>query len=253
MDEGSIYGCRAVMRLVKLGQDKYHISQEIMDEMNSCIMCVLNNIDFFHSKATKVFPPEWEFHLKGANYHAKGFLDDLAIYGTGSESTGCIRDWKTMGLSYKTEAELMEEFGIQATMYQLAVYKHFGVLSTVEFYLVRYPPTAKKPTRHIRVIPAKSVDELRGYEMYLEYFGNYLKNFGIPEAMSNFAADDEKGKRFCQYICKFKQPMDYIAHVGADGKTIKGYFPDDTLPQLKEGETLEERHYGGCPRFGGRI
>jgi len=243
LSKQSIVGIPSLDRMARNWKRKYFITDEVMDGLDGCIMTGILHSDY-EDKDSLWREIEWEFKITGQKYHAKGFLDKLVGY----EKNLVIKDYKTLGLQYKTEKELIEEFEIQGTIYQLAVWKKFKLPASVEFYLLRYPPTKKKPERHIRVIAPKTEAQLRGAEMYYEFLGGgVFKNFGLEQAHSNFAADDEKGKRFCQYICKFKDPFNYISIV-KDGRPVRGHFVGEPY-ELAEGETAVAKTHEGCPRF----
>jgi hypothetical protein len=250
----SIYNSKVISRFAKLYAAKYSIPEDIMADLDKCVLCALENFNFFHQGCAEGPFTEFEFNIKGKNFHLKGFIDDFAIYEKDGVKRGLIRDYKTTSTTYNPEVKLIEDFTIQSDIYQYAIWKQNGILSDATFIMLRYPPTKKKPTQHYRNLVSRTEEELKGLEFYLEYMGEYFNNFGIQEAMSNFCCNrTEKDKRFCEYVCKFKEPLDYILHIGADGAAIKGYFLNETLPTLKQGEKFEVRHYKGCPGFGAEI
>jgi CRISPR/Cas system-associated exonuclease Cas4 (RecB family) len=243
----SVYNSPAVARLVRMWQDKHNLAQDIIDDVDDMVLVVFNHTNFFDEGATQTFPPEHEFNIKLPSGGAiKGFIDRFAIYG--SESV--ITDYKSQKMRF-TDEELKNN--IQATMYQAYVMYTFGLPARVNFILLRHPPTKRDPQKHIQTVEPKTKEQIDGFFVYLEYLASIFGNFGLQESISNYCADKPEKAYFCQYICKFKEPMDYVAHIGTDGKIIRGYFMDDKMPELKEGESLEPRHYGGCPRFGGRL
>ena len=126
-----------------------------------------------------------------------------------------------------------------------------------------------------------SPEELEGLELQLTLVQNYLNNFTEEDAVSNFAADQgypkdgtfggplmcgkdgfkiSKGKPLIgpdgnpvvAYICPYRKPIEYVVLKDAVGSVIKSFFKDDpsldTL-SLKEGESLSEVTYDGCPRW----
>lgn len=231
-----------VARLVRRWQVKHNIAQEIIDPIDEMVQVGLCKIDFFHSTATKVFPPEHEFKIEMETGILKGFIDDLAIYGDRAK----IRDFKSQKEKF-TAVELENE--IQASIYQLYVWKAFGLPAEVEFVLLRHPPTKRHPKLHLQIVPPKTKTQLEGLEVYLEHMATVFKNFGLSDAHADFAADDKKRAYFCQYICQFKNPFEYQS-VSKDGKLVKNYAMNETVV-LDPGEKLEVRKHAGCPRFHG--
>lgn len=242
MSGGSIYHSSAIKRMVKRWQIKYNLAQELIDDLDSIILCGLKNTNFLEAGADEIFDSEWEFNLNGKNFQSRGFVDRMARYA----DLMVIKDYKTLSLTNKTEEDLMEEFEIQGTIYQYAVMEKFGLSCKVEFYLLRYPPTSKKPHRHIRIVQPKTKLQLSGFVQYLEFMGTKLKNFGLSDAYANFAADEKKNYGFCRYVCQFRNPFDYKVIIGE--KTTTSYFLTDKVV-AGPGEQVEIRHYKGCPRF----
>jgi hypothetical protein len=227
-------------RLVKMWQTKHNIDQVLINDIDAMIMVALKHTDFYHKNATKIFDPEHEFKMELKTGIVKGFIDDMAFFETG----GKIRDYKSQKEKF-TKKELESE--MQATIYQLYVWKKFNIFAEVEFVMLRHAPTPKHPTLHLQVVPPKTAVQLKGFEIYLEHMGTVFKNFGLDDAYADFAADDPRRKSFCEYVCQFKNPFEYQC-VTKDGALVKNYFLNDSI-SLKEGEKLEIRKHLGCPKF----
>lgn len=227
-------------RLVKMWQTKHSIDQSLINDIDAMIMVALKYTDFYHKNATKIFDPEHEFKMELSTGIVKGFIDDMAFF----DDKGKIRDYKSQKEKF-TKKELESE--MQATIYQLYVWKKFGILAEVEFVLLRHSPTPKHPNLHLQVVPPKTPAQLKGFEIYLEHMGTVFKNFGLKDAFADFAADDPKRKNFCEYVCQFKNPFEYQS-VTKDGIVVKNYFITDFV-SLKDGEKLEIRNHSGCPKF----
>ncbi len=236
---GSYHGT-PIDKLVEMWQIKHSIAQEIIDPVDEMLQVGLAKIDFFHSTATQVFPPEHEFKIILKNGIVKGFIDDLSFHGPVAK----IRDYKSQKNKF-TKAELLEE--PQATVYQLYVWKAFQMPAEVEFVMLRHPPTKRHPNLHLQIVPPKTKEQLEGFEVYLNHIAVVMKNYGLENAMSDFAADDKDRKGFCQYVCQFKDPFDYQC-VTKDGVLVKNYSIDEDV-KLADGEKLEIRKHNGCPRF----
>ncbi len=227
-------------RLVKMWQNKHKIAQSLIDDIDMMVLVALRHTNFYNDGATRTFPPEHEFKLELTTAILKGFIDDLSFYGDIAK----IRDYKSQKEKF-SKKELASE--MQAAVYQLYVWKAFGMLSEVEFVLLRHPPTKRHPNLHLQVVPPKTPDQLRGFEVYLNHMGSLFKNFGLENAYSDFAADDRDRKYFCEYICQFKSPFDYQS-VTKNGVVVKNYSITDDV-KLQPGEQLEIRKHEGCPKF----
>lgn len=242
---GSAKAAPSVARMARRWQQRYKLEDEIMADLDGCLMVALLYSDVLGLKADEVLQPEWEFYIEGRKFAAKGFLDRLVREG----DVMVIRDYKTKTLrsGKANEKELMEEFEIQATMYQLAVWKYFKRKARVEFYMLRCPPTDKKPTAHIRVFEPKNETQLRGAELYYEWIGEFFRRFSLKDAYSHFLGANRAKKYFCDYVCQFKKPFDYQS-VTKDGDVVRNVLLTDKV-ELKEGEELEIRTHKGCPFF----
>lgn len=241
----SIYNSPAVDRLVKFWLVKNPtVTAELIESLDKMVLLVLEETNFFDDGATKVFDPEHEFLFKiDGKYEIKGFLDKLAIYGP----KGLITDYKTQGKKF-TQDELDEN--IQAAIYQMYVYKFFGVPADVEFVMLRHPPKGKDLKKHIQVVPAKTPAELRGIEIYLMHMGKIFQDFTIEYARNNILGNDPDARKhgFCNYVCQFKDPFAYQSILDFEGKLVKNCGMDQTI-ELKQGESIEIRQHKGCPAF----
>ncbi|MDZ4786947.1 MAG: PD-(D/E)XK nuclease family protein [bacterium] len=243
----SIYNCNSIARLVVWWQNKHKIKPELLEDLNSMVMVVLTLTDYFEEKADEVFKPEHEFlfTICEGKYQIKGFIDRMARTG----DLMIIKDYKTQGKRFD-EDELANNF--QAAMYQMYVMKKFDLKASVQFIMLRHPPTNRTPYKHIQTVSARTKEELEGFESYLEYIGSIFSNFGMEHATMNFCADNPKDKGFCTYVCQFKSGLEYQSLIDANGKLVKNAFMDEILePDYLSGEKIEIKTYEGCPRFRG--
>ncbi len=243
--EQSVYNSPAITRLIRFWLHRNPtVTEELAAAIDEMVLLVLNQTNFLDEGATQVFDPEHEFLFKIAGkYEIRGFLDRLAIFGDKAK----ITDYKTQGTKF-TQAELDEN--IQAAIYQMYVYKYFGVLSEVEFVMLRHPPTSRTPQKHLQIVPAKTPEELHGIEIYLEHMGHVFQDFTIEFARNNILGNDPDTKKrsFCQYVCKFKDPFSYQSVLDSEGKMVNNYAMNETV-KLKPDQSLEIKHHKGCPAF----
>lgn len=189
---------------------------------------------------------EWEFDITNAypKYRIGGFVD--RIFKDGNKMV--IRDFKSSKKAFKGE-EL--ESNLQGMMYSLAVRKKYDEQRDVlvRFLFLRYPDDPERECPHF------SEEQLRGFEHYLEYVGEYLKNFGESKAKSNYAAHDYARKWMCQtksgWRCPYIDPIDYKVLIDKKGNIIKSIFnTEDFKPhEIKRGYKIESRKYDGCPAW----
>jgi hypothetical protein len=241
----SVYNSKAVARLIRMWQNKYCLSQILIDDVDDMVLLVLTQTNYLDEGATQKFPPEQEFNLViGDKYPIRGFLDKLAIYGNKIK----ITDYKTQGKLF-SQSEL--DNNIQAAVYQSYCKKKYNLPADVEFIMVRHPPTKRTPNKHLQIVPAKTDEQLEGIESYLEWMGEIFSNFTEKMAHTTFKCDSDEG--FCLRVCQFKNPMKYKAKLDKDGVIIGGCALDQEIEfDASKGEKVEIRQYEGCPRMKNR-
>lgn len=235
---GSIYASPAVGRLVKAWQYKTKMSDEIVADIDGMCILAINETNFLDEGATRRFDPEFKFQyqLKGDGT-VKGFIDRMAQF----PDKWIIKDYKT-ARNKPTKHDVSNSY--QSLMYQLFVWREFGALAEVHYYYLRHPPTKKTPTKHLMITPAPTEGQLAGMEAYIEFMAPYMNSFGLEEAHNHY--HDDEG--FCERVCTYRRPMDYIKITKKTGEFI-GTFMLDTAPQAKEDEVAETLHFTGCPKF----
>ena len=186
---------------------------------------------------------EHEFVLNNGKYEIKGFIDLLIIHDEGA----LIIDYKSQGKKFSAKEM---EFNVQAIVYQLAVWKEFGLESSTEFIMLRHPPTKRHPEKHIQKVDFVGEDALNGMEDYLEYLQNIVDKFSTKDAEEKFLADSDKG--FCIYVCQFRKPFFYLSVVDGDGNVQKNFNESEEeeaksfARKAKGGRLLRKKH-SGCP------
>lgn len=224
---------------------QYNINEEVTEGIPPMLELGLEHV-YHVLKNTEIesYHAEYEFLLKEADYEIKGFIDLLIFFKNG----------KTLIIDYKSQSQKFTkekmDFNIQALVYQLAVNKIFKRNSDVDFVLLRYPPTKRKPDNHIQPVNFVGQDELSGVESYLGYIQKYIDSFDEKAATSNFC--DKFW--FCKHVCQFQYAFNYFQVNDENGKFVKSFFEDEDEALLKlvqENPTykVEYKSYEGCPKF----
>lgn len=234
-----INNSKSLIRLINRWKYKYNLTDELLYDINEMLMVAINNTNFFNTNAKKIFAPEHEFLLKMDGYEIKGFIDDLCKM----DGYYCITDYKTTRNRY-TKDELLENY--QSAVYQLYCFKKFGALSICKFIFVRHPPTKRLPNKHMQIVEIRSPEELKGFEIYLNYLHKVFSNFGYDDAISNYC----KNKNFCKFVCPFKEPFEYRVLLDYEGKIVKMARMNEEL-KVENGQRAEIRKYFGCPKWYG--
>lgn len=238
----------SVYRLIQIHAKKLGVSSnDNMQKINDFILVALKN-DFYCDGAEHVIA-ELKINLSGQNYDIIGFLDKVAIY----KDRISLQDYKTSSSKYTAE-EL--QFNYQNLIYTLAIRKQYPELPIqLVFQFLKFK---KNPNQ---VAPHLTDEQLKGFESYLEYVGEYLNSFGEKEALSDLAKKDIKRRWLCgkcigdkkvdgsdAFICSAKYPRTYWQLFDETGKFIESSFSKKDLEKkLKPGYNIEMKTYGGCP------
>ena len=230
----------AVARLVRGWKVRHSISDELMADLNGMLYVGLLLIDFYFTKAVKVYPPEYEFNLDlGDGMMVRGFIDQLADMG----EYILLRDFKSQRARF-TEKELAES--IQAFVYQMVCLELFGKPARVEFVMLRHPPTKRTPMKHLQIVEPSTTSQLAGLREYLRSMGKVMNDFTLEEGMRSPCTD----VGFCERVCSFYAPSDYYALVLKSDPTQAPLktFPLDKPPAQwdMERETLVKKRHEGC-------
>ena len=151
-------------------------------------------------------------------------------------------DYKSSKAKFKGE-EL--DSNVQAMMYTLAAKKLWPKLKRVivKFLFLRFP---RQPVQQLEF----SGEQIKGFEHYLEHVNTVLDDFSEEDAKNNFAADNDYhwlcGPAKSGWICPFHKPFDYHVLLDENGEQLKSSYNNDFAPS--KGQTVEQRHYEGCPR-----
>jgi len=256
---------------------KHAIREGVDDEDNIQLIkeMIFNGLtyDFFGKdlgKPTKDYS-EKDFEIVENNGHVRykirGFIDKLFLYKR--KKFAIIRDFKTSKSVFKGKDYTDN---LQDLMYSLAVKKMFPEYSTrvSEFLFLKFDlDENSKNSGLVKMKPLDS-EELYGFEMQLSEIQNYLDNFSIKHAKSNYAAykgfpkdGSFSDKLLCGFAtkkgelkldgtpkwhCSMKFDFFYYHIFNEKGDFYKSVFEEDfDKDSLPEGYTYEIKYYEGCP------
>ncbi len=241
-EKQSIYESPAVTRLLRAWVWRTKMPPKIVADIDEMCLVAINHTNFLDEGATKRFPPEVEFRMEpGEGVVIKGFLDRFA----GFADKWVISDYKTA--RNKPEPQEIED-SYQALVYQLWAWKTHGVLAECRFFYLRHPPTKREPNNHVMITMPPTVEQLKGFEVYLKHMWVVINRFGLKEAQSNLCADEG----FCDRVCSYRRRFRYMVVTKPDGSTVKHWIDPKSvdLPyQVAHDEKSEILSHPGCPRF----
>ena len=215
-------------------------SEENYNVCNKIIYVALDH-DFFGGEGGHIETPEQDFRIenKKPKYNIYGFIDKPVQFK--DKEFLRIVDYKTSKAKFKGD-EL--ETNIQAMMYSLAAKKLWPKLKrrVVQFLFLKFP---RSPAQELEY----SDEQLKGFEYYLEGVNKIVENFNETTAKSDYAVNNGHqwlcGPARSGWICPFHKPFNYYALLDDKGNQIKSSYENDF--QLEDGQSVEERHYEGCP------
>lgn len=228
---------------------------ETIKQLNDFILTGMKN-DFW-IEGGKIIAHEYMFELSNddPHYRIKGFFDKVAIKG----DYVIIHDYKS---SKKIYEGTDKESNGQALLYSVAAKKLWpDKKCKVIFIFLAHPDNP--------LLECEFTDDvLRGYERYLAIMQEKIDGLVYKDAMSGFACDKPMptdgsftGPLLCgfskykgqlkkdgslMFSCPAKWPFNYYK-ILKDGKIA--YTSLHNKVKLKEGETIEEASFLGCPRF----
>lgn len=245
---GRAFSNPAVYRLARIHASKLDVADpENMAMIDDFIITALKN-DFYCSGATKVIP-EQKFEIDGPNYTIVGFRDVTAIY----EDRILVRDFKCSKQKYNKE-EL--NFNLQNYIYCLSMRKEYPHLPVeLVFQFLKYKKDPNQPA------PKVTDEELAGFEQFLEYSADYIKDFTPQKAVANLAKGDYKRSWLCgkigekddgqtKFLCIHRHPRVYWTLKDENGKFLESSFDKIFLDKrMKLGYSIEMKTSKGCPAW----
>jgi len=228
---------RTVIRFLK-ANDVFN--EENYSLCNKMIYVALDH-DFFGGEGGVIETPEQDFKIenKKPKYNIYGFMDKPIQY-KGKKFIKIV-DYKTSKQKFRGD-EL--ETNIQAMMYSLAAKKLWPKFKRrmVQFLFLKFP---RSPAQELEY----NDKQLKGFEYYLEGVNKLVENFKEDDAKSNYAPSTGHGwlcgPAKSGWICPYHKPSNYYVLLNKSGEQLKSSFENDFDP--KDGQTVEERHYEGCP------
>jgi len=215
-------------------------TKENYDLCSKMIYVALDH-EYFGGEGGYIEKPEEEFRIenKKPKYNIYGFIDKPVQYK--DKKFLKIVDYKTSKQKFKGD-EL--ETNIQAMMYSLAAKKLWPKLKRriVQFLFLKFP---RSPAQELEYTD----EQLKGFEYYLERVNKIVEEFDEKAANSDYATNNGHqwlcGPAKSGWICPFHKPFDYYVLLDENGNQIKSSYENDF--QLEDGQSVEERHYEGCP------
>jgi len=257
---GTVKASPAAYRLVRklIKKNKLPATDKIFDRIDKMILVGLNSD--FYVKGGKIVGKEYRFKIENESpkYNIYGTIDKISLFE--KEKIVLIDDYKSSKVKYSGEDK---ESGIQALVYSLACKKIWPEYTPkVRFHFLQFP---EEPVQE-----ASFTDEaLAGFEHYLAETQLRVDSFSEKAAYLNFAADQPipadgsfGGKLSCgfaqrpkqlkkdgspMWACSFKFAFTYYI-VKKDEKFVSAHLKKEDII-LKEGESIEENQYQGCPRY----
>jgi len=218
------------------------------------------------------YETEGEFKIDIGNVTIGGFIDGFIK----NKKTGevIIRDYKSSKKRF-TPKEI--NYNVQALTYALATYKLHGVIPSSEFWFVQHGNIGRKNFDEplVQSVREYSLEELQGFEAYLNGLAPTMRNYNESIGKENFAWDkgypkDEEGftkKLLCapfnqekhqlkkdgtpMWYCPFKYDSEYY-QVLKDGVVIDRAFKKEELENKYNDNkncSIVKKYYDGCPKF----
>lgn len=254
----SVTACPSIERLIKLyiKRAELHDTTEGFLHIDQMILVGLKTD--FYVKGGVLVAPEFKFDItsKEPVFRIKGFMDKPFIKG----QEVIIDDFKSSKRKFAGEDA---ESNLQALFYSFAATQLWpDKTPTVRFIFLQHP---EKPLVTIKF----SEDALLGFKYYLAATQSKVDGFNESVSKSHFAFDDPKptdgsfgGSNLCGFAshpgklkkdgtkmwhCPYRFGYDYYAALDKHGKVMRCAFKREDL-KVKDGETVEKRHYHGCPK-----
>jgi hypothetical protein len=254
----SISSSEVIKKLIEESIVKLKLPNKLNESFNHIDKMVLVALkhDFFVDGG-KLIGIEHAFDYVNENppFRLKGFLDKIHKKGKNI----LIHDYKSSKKKYEGE-EITAN--IQAFSYALIATKLWPKLKPiVRFIFLQFPedPIIETPFNE---------NIASGFQEYLGFIQKKINSFTKEDATSNMAADKAygtttfSGKLICgmgkfpnqlkkdgtkMYACPYRWPYDYFILIKDGIVTKTALTKEELLP--KDDETIEIRHFDGCPRY----
>lgn len=225
---------------------------ENREKLNLFLLTALQN-DFFGEGCIE-YRTEYEFDFKTDKFHVGGFIDRLFIY----EDKIRILDFKTSKEKFKSGSDDIK-FNVQALIYTLVASEEFPDKEIeIDFLFCKFP---KNPFIKMKF----TKQQLEGFKSYLEYTSEYLSDFTVEKAMSDYAADAGFDRKWLcgkdnpyafkndgvtpVFVCEYRLPFLYFEASKDGEKTISAYKKKELDKYAKLGYNVVQKRYSGCPKW----
>lgn len=238
----------SVKRLILIHAKKLKVADESNLAMIKEFILTALRGDFYHEGAEKVIA-EHKFSIEGKNYSIIGFIDVIAVYSDYVR----IVDYKSSKAKFPKE-EL--DYNLQNLIYCLAIRKMYP--DKPVHLIFKFLKFKRAPDQ---AAPLVSDHQLAGFEQYLEYVSEQLKDFTLDKAKLNLAKDDIKRSWLCgkvgtkddgtdKFCCQHRHPRIYWVLNDENGKYVDSSFEKKSLDnQKKPGYSIEMKTSPGCPAY----
>lgn len=227
---------------------KWAIPADLWSDIEPMCLLAIEQTNYLDEGAIEILGPEhpFELTLPGGGI-IRGVVDRAAIYQREDGSRfAVISDYKSQGRRF-TEADLVNN--IQALVYQLFIWKTYSIPASVEFVMLRHPPTKRTLDKHIQRVEPASLDTLEGFEYYLDHMNRVFEGFGLSDAYDHFC--DDWG--FCRNVCSFYRAFDYWQSTDSITGDLVANYPLDKKPEPCDNQVVTRRTFKGCPKHMGKI
>lgn len=263
LKEKNVYCIPSIKRMVDtLARRENVFDSENLHLINEFILTALN-LDFYCEGAEKVIS-ELKFEEKDDKIWSLGFVDKLAIYPDKIK----IIDYKTQK-NFFTDEEL--RFNVQVLMYVMVAKKMFpGKKIEFEFHQLK-EALVGRGLKKVALDPIQTIQQecitdeiIEGFRQWLIEFSEFLSDFDLEKAHSNFAKNDflksrtrcggELGQRRksdggLMFTCPSKYPKVYFALCQGEDVIKTADSRQELEKHRQEGQRIEQKSYAGCPAW----
>lgn len=224
-------------------------SEENVEKINGFLVCALEN-DFYGEGCLDV-KIEYEFDLATDSYRCYGFIDVIKIF----PDKVVIVDYKTSKEKFQKSSEDYK-FNLQGAIYSLVASKMFpNKPIEVQFLFLKF---RKNP----KFIVNFSQKQLEGLEHYLAHINEYVSDFGVEKAFSDFAIKSPDRRWLCgfsndpfalkadgspQWSCESKFPLIFFEASKPGEKSVTAFTRKELDKYVDLGYEISQKRYGGCP------
>lgn len=257
----SAFSSKAIYRLINKLANKFKLGQidnkgnDNFAMIDSMILLGLS-LDFYNKNGL-LHAVELAFDYEGEGYNMRGVIDKVVKY---PKNKYVLMDYKSSSSKYEGE-EL--NFNIQSLMYCLYFYKTKGIIPFFKFLFLRFKddPFIEK---------TYTEEDLLGFEQYLIYITDSLKDYTFQKACGNLAANKGypkdgtfsglmvcgRGTHIGQkkkdgnllWQCSLKHPKPIYCIKDKQGE-LKYSTDNKEDIKLSDGDYFEIFNYSGCPAF----